>query len=114
MSGGAAQMKVWNEIKASAWGRPCRFVETPQTGALGAAMLAAVGVGVYRDCEEAARGMARVGTGPSPDAESSHRYRNAYGHFCKLYPTLRDQLVQIYGESTEAHEPMRPCSSLKT
>lgn len=113
ISGGAAQMEVWNEIKANIWEKPCSIVETTHTGALGAAMLAAVGVGVYRDCEEAARGMTRLTRGLVADPVLSAQYRKAYGYFCSLYPSLRQHFAQIYEENMEQKESKRPSTPQK-
>ena len=113
ISGGAAQMELWNEIKANVWRRSCHIVQTTQTGSLGAAMLAAVGVGAYQDCEAAARGMARVSKGPTVVPEISARYRQAYGHFRNLYPSLREHFAQTFTESVEPDEPERPSTPQK-
>jgi xylulokinase len=60
VTGGAARSDVWNQIQADIYGSPIETVEVSEATALGAAMLAAVGVGIYKDVVEAEKNMVHV------------------------------------------------------
>ena len=52
--GGGSRSPAWNQIKAGVLGRPIRVPRIREASALGAALLAGVGAGVYGDLDEAA------------------------------------------------------------
>jgi len=56
---------------------------------LGAAMLAAVGCGVFADVEDAAAKLVRVAETIRPNPEAAGRYEARYAQFKALYPALR-------------------------
>jgi xylulokinase len=84
--GGGARSALWLQTKADATGLPVRPVLGPEPTAMGGAMLAAVGAGVYPDAAAAARHMALLGEEqyePEPDTracydEGYHRYRQLF------------------------------------
>lgn len=67
---------------------PLRVAEARETGALGAAIGAAVAIGLYPDYEEAVAAMTRVANSYEPNAGQIMHYRRRYG----LYAQLTDQL----------------------
>jgi xylulokinase len=84
--GGGANSALWLQTKADVCGLPVRPVLGPEPTALGGAMLAAVGAGMFPDAGLAARQMARLGEEryePEPDRsacydEGYHRYRQLF------------------------------------
>jgi len=54
VSGGSTRAKVWNQIRADVTSMTVEITEQVNAAPLGAAMLAAVGAGLYRDLREAA------------------------------------------------------------
>jgi len=79
VSGGGAKSDLWNQIRADVTGLPVQVVEETETGALGAAMLAAVGHGEFEAMSDAAEAMTRLGKRwePRPDVHTLHRRRRA-------------------------------------
>lgn len=98
VSGGAARARLWNQIKADVLGRAVIALENPQSGMLGAAMLAAVGTGYYKSCEEAAQGMVRRGETLAPNPDNAALYSELYGIYCQLYPALREPFADIHAQ----------------
>ncbi len=96
ISGGTARVRLWNQIKADVIGRTVATAENPDTGALGAAMLAAVAAGRYPSCEAAARGMASTGEQTLAVSASTAQYRELYSLYRRLYPNLRNWFEQVY------------------
>ncbi len=66
-AGGAARSRQWREIFAAAIELPLELGEGNELGALGAAIVAAVGVGLYPDLDTAVAAMTRVQGRVDPD-----------------------------------------------
>ena len=65
---------------------PCRYLE--EATGLGAAMAAAIGVGLYASLAEAAQ-LVETTSLWEPDAHLAARYAKIYPRWCELYPALR-------------------------
>lgn len=76
--GGAAHSPTWMQILAEVLGRPLHTPAVAEAGALGAAILAAVAVGLYPDREQAVACMVRPGPVYQPDSERASRYEDVY------------------------------------
>ncbi len=57
--GGGAKNRFWVQNKADIMGRELEVVTTPDVTPRGAAMIAGIGIGVFRDFREAADRFAR-------------------------------------------------------
>lgn len=82
-SGGFSQVEGWNQILADVMNCPVEALENPEAGLTGAAILAYVGTGRYRDVEEAVSAMVKVGKRYAPCEEGVAAYvriRRRYGH----------------------------------
>ncbi|MGA9848651.1 MAG: FGGY-family carbohydrate kinase [Roseiarcus sp.] len=66
-AGGAARSRPWLEIFAAAIALPLEIAEAHELGALGAAIIAAVGVGLYPDLATAVAAMTRIRDRIDPD-----------------------------------------------
>lgn len=82
VSGGGARSDAWCQLKADVLGLPVLRAAEQETGVTGAAMAAAVGLGLHRDLAGAARAMVRLGRRFEPRAalapffaERAERYR---------------------------------------
>jgi sugar (pentulose or hexulose) kinase len=83
VSGGGAGLTVWNQIKADVTGIPVVRVAGDSTAA-GAAMLAGLGAGVYRDAAEAVA----AGYRPLGRAEPDPAHRTLYDDLYERYQAL--------------------------
>ena len=83
VSGGAAGLSVWNQIKADVTGIPVVHVAGDSTAA-GTAMLAGLGAGIYRDAAEAVAAGYRPAETTQPDAASRARYDELYERYLRL------------------------------
>jgi xylulokinase len=88
VSGGGGQSALANQAKADVTGLPVETVAVPDAGTLGAAMLAAIGVGAYPDYRTAVAGMVRPGRIFEPDAARHEALSTAYTTYEALYPAL--------------------------
>jgi len=88
VSGGGAGMAVWSQIKADVTGIPVVRVAGDSTAA-GAAMLAGLGAGVYRDAAEAVA----AGYRPLGRAEPDPAHRALYDDLYERYQALTGSRV---------------------
>ncbi|MHA1260538.1 MAG: xylulokinase [Candidatus Freyarchaeota archaeon] len=83
--GGGAMGKTWGQIIADILGREIRRIEDPrEAGVRGAAMIATVALGVYKDFPSAARRV-RVAEVFKPNRENAKLYDRLFAEFKKLY-----------------------------
>jgi xylulokinase len=83
ISGGDARIATWNRIKADITGLPVRTV--PGDAAVtGVAMLAGLGVGLYRDVPDAVRRCVRLSEPVQPEPAAVARYADVAGRYRAL------------------------------
>ncbi len=86
--GGAARSDLWLQMKADLLGRPVERPACADAANLGAAMLAATGVGQFAQVEEAARAWYRPERVFAPEEELFGVYREVYGRYKGLYERM--------------------------
>jgi xylulokinase len=89
VSGGGGRSLLWVKILASVLGVPLQRTAVEEGAAFGAALLAGVASGVFRDVHEAVDACVHVRDEVEPDAEWEHIYADGYERFRALYPALR-------------------------
>jgi len=89
MSGGGSRSQHWPQIMADVLEIPLRVAEARETGALGAAIGAAVAVGLHPGYEEAVAAMTRVASAYEPNEGQVRHYRWRYGIYTQLTGQLR-------------------------
>lgn len=87
---GAAKIALWQQIKASVIGKPIMTPKITEATALGAAMLAGIGVGVFSDIVEASTASFRAGAIYEPDTLKIRIYEDLYQIYKDIYPSLLD------------------------
>ena len=87
--GGGARSPLWLGIKASVTGCGMIPIASRESGCLGAALLAGVGVGRYTDIDSAAQGLALGTAEIKADPALKPRYEEAYKSYISLYETLK-------------------------
>ncbi len=88
--GGGAKSELWKKIFANVIGIRIDSAETEEGPSYGAAILAAVANGEYKDVEEAAKSISGIKASIYPDSEIVQRYNKKYEKFVKIYPAVRD------------------------
>ena len=88
-SGGGAQHPLWLQLQADIFDRPIHRTETGEAAAVGAAMLAGIGIGLYRDAVDAVGQVVRWRDEVIlPNPSRVERYRRSYAIYERLYPSL--------------------------
>jgi xylulokinase len=88
-TGGGARSSFWRQMLADVFQAPIAILDSEEGGAMGAAILAAVGAGEYKDVQQACSKMLRVKTRVKPNKKNVSAYEPYYEHFTTLYPTLK-------------------------
>lgn len=86
--GGATNSEVWNQIQADIYGLPCETLMVRDAAALGAAISAGTGVGVFASLADGAARMVRVCRRYEPDQKNTERYEQLYQVYCQAYEAL--------------------------
>ena len=89
-SGGGARSALWRQIQADVYGLPVATVNVEEQAGVGAAMLAGVGIGTYRDFADAIEKVVEVTPRAKPDRERAALYSERHGVFDGLYPKLKE------------------------
>lgn len=88
--GGAANSVLWTQIKADVTGLPIEVVASDTATTLGAAILAGVGTGFYKDFDEAVKLTVRVRRQHEPDKSHREVYDKNYRTYLDLYKNLKE------------------------
>ncbi len=91
-TGGAANSRVWTQMKADITGKPIEVAGSGMETTLGAAILAGVGVGIYKDFEDAVKKTIRVKKTYSPNESNRTVYDEGYQRYRTLYETLKPMM----------------------
>jgi xylulokinase len=84
-SGGATRGRLWNQLKADAFGVPVTVAAHHEAAALGAAMLAGAAAGVFASLGEAVERCARLGETLEPRREHTALYEETYRRWRRLF-----------------------------
>jgi xylulokinase len=94
--GGATRNRFWMQNKADVVGLPIDVPDVEEATPLGAAILAGIGVGLYRDEQEAFERVYKPGKIYTPDPHLTSKYAEWYQIYQQLYPTLKQVNHKIY------------------
>jgi xylulokinase len=92
LTGGGAQSPFVRRMQADVYGLPVVRVNREQGPAFGAALLAAVGVGAFRNVASACRATLKRLAREKPDRRAHAAYAAPYARFKALYPALKGLL----------------------
>ena len=95
VSGGGSRSGLWNQIKADVTGRAVRSTKILETGCLGAAILAGIGVGAYSSLREAVSSTVSVGEGFQPDNRNHELYSTLFRTYKETYDQLGDTFARL-------------------
>jgi len=78
-------------------GKPIETPEIEEPTPLGAAILAGIGVGLYKDVDDAYEKVYRPGRTWQPNLDLTKKYRRLFEIFKQVYPSLKDLNAQLRG-----------------
>jgi len=92
LGGGGARSPFWRQIQADVYGKPVEIVEAEEGAAYGAALLAAVGAGVWPSVDAACAATIHVAARIDPQPEAVATMDASYAAFRRVYPATRQIL----------------------
>jgi len=90
LSGGGTRSAAWQQIVADIFGINVVRNSVDEGPAYGAAILAAVGIGLFNSVEEACTSFIRAADSRAPEPARSQVYGHLYDLYRPIYATLRD------------------------
>jgi len=94
--GGAVRNKFWMQNKADMVGQTIEAPAVEDASPLGAAMLAGIGMGIYRDEQDAFEHVWKPGTTFEPEQQVTARYADLFPVYEQLYGALAPISHQLY------------------
>ncbi|MBE0601833.1 MAG: xylulokinase [Firmicutes bacterium] len=94
-TGGGGRSEVWRQMLADVF--DCKVVTTnsKEGPALGVAILAGVGAGLYPSVREACDSMIKTGGEQLPDKANQPLYKKGYEQYVKLYPDMKNAFKRL-------------------
>ncbi len=89
LGGGGARGPLWREIQANIYGYPCERLTAEEGGAFGAALMAGVGAGSWRDLDAACAAGITIAETIHPKSITVARYAEGYRAYRRVYPALK-------------------------
>jgi xylulokinase len=86
--GGAIRNEFWMQNKADVVGKPIEVPQVEEATPLGAAILAGIGTGVFKDEQDAYEKVCRPGRVYRPDPAMTRVYAEGFEVYRQLYPAL--------------------------
>ena len=94
-TGGAAKSDAVLQLKADIFGAPFARLRHTECGATGAAMLAGIATGVFRDAGEAVERFVHRERVFEPDPRRHRHYQELYARYERLYPAVKTLLADM-------------------
>lgn len=96
-SGGGTKSRLWRQILASVLEAELVTVNTTEGAAYGAALLAGVGAGYWKDVDDACRAAIKITGKEEPENNELEQYRRGYEVYQELYPALKNIFKKMGG-----------------
>ena len=93
--GGGGTSPVWRQMLADLYNCPVKTVDSKEGPALGVAILAMVGAGIYGSVPEACDAIIRTANVQEPVAENVPAYEKFYQMYRTIYPALKDRFAAL-------------------
>jgi xylulokinase len=94
-SGGGGKSPLWRQIQADVFGSAVKTVNSGEGPALGVALLAGVGAGVYSSVPQACEAVIKAEKVQAPNMENNRIYQGCYSLYTSLYPALKDTFKEL-------------------
>jgi len=94
-TGGGAKSDVWVQLCTDIMGMPFVRPQVEEAGALGAAIMAGIGAGVFPSYEAGVAAMVHAGRTFEPDARQVGRYAERFELYRQLSPLMRTYLRKL-------------------
>ena len=93
--GGGGSSPLWRSMLADLYGCPVKTASSKEGPALGVALLALTGAGVYSSVPEACKAVVRIDKTQQPDAANVPEYEKYYRLYTEIYPALKEKFAKL-------------------
>ncbi len=87
--GGGAQSRIWRQVKADVTKRAISLPHITETSSFGAALLGGIGVGIFKDANDAASNVVSIKEQIEPDLRAAEIYDPMYTMYRELYASVK-------------------------
>ena len=94
-TGGGGSSKLWRQMMADVYGCPVNTIDNKEGPALGVAILAGVGTGIYNSIEEACEKVIQEKSQQEPIKNNIPEYTKMYNIYKNIYPNLKDNFSEL-------------------
>ena len=85
---------MWCQMFADVLNKPVELTEVSELGALGAAMCAGIGAGLFTDCADAVNKCVKITKTYKPDPKKVDEYEKAFKVWERCYTISNQQIYQ--------------------
>lgn len=93
--GGGSKSSLWRQMLADIYGCPVKTIASKEGPALGVALLAAVGAGIYESVPQACAQVIEYGSAQQPVAANTNEYAKFYDLYKGIYPSLKASFTKL-------------------
>ena len=93
--GGGSRSDAWIQLSADIFGIPFMRPKVIEAGALGAAILAGIGKGVFDDARAGVEAMVRPDRTFTPNPAQAKRYERPYAQYRQIWPLMKEYLRSL-------------------
>lgn len=93
--GGGGTSPLWRSMLADLYSCPVKTVASKEGPALGVALLASVGAGIYSSVPEACKAVIKTDKTQEPNAENVPEYEKFYQLYREIYPALKASFAKL-------------------
>ena len=93
--GGGGSSPLWRSMLADLYNCPVKTASSKEGPALGVALLASVGAGIYSSVPEACKAVVAVDKTQQPDPAKVPEYEKFYKLYTEIYPALKEQFRRL-------------------
>ena len=93
--GGGGTSAIWRQMLADLYGCPVKTASSKEGPALGVALLAGVGVGLYSSVPQACEAVIKTDKIQNPIPENTPKYEKCYKLYTEIYPALKESFKKL-------------------
>ena len=93
--GGGGSSALWRQMLADVYGCPVKTVVSKEGPALGVAILAGAGTGVYSSVQDGCAAVIKTNPPQNPISQNSAEYEKFYNVYRALYPALKNNFSEL-------------------
>ena len=94
-TGGGAKSAMWRQMQADVYDAPLALTNSEEGGAFGVALLAGVGVGLYKGVPQACKQLIKPAEVTKPKKKQAEAYRPYKELYAKLYGDLKPRFAEM-------------------